>query len=288
MVGRSIGIAALLCVAGAVLGITNERSSAAPACAAAPVHWEWNKRALGAPWVATGPIRSRLQGNLLGYWYLEDGRVNGSEGVVLLAGRAVKIAWYSKQWGGFLTVIGKRLDAVGSFRHRFGYAVGAGFIPSGVTVPAAGCWQLTLKTDGWTRKLVIQAVDQAPGGTCDATPVGADGWVTVVPSRSGITGNWGWKTPEGGALLYTGGKTPTDGNTKVLWRARPFGGTLVVSGSRLDGQATFRQEFKGAGGPPGYWPSTVVVPEAGCWLLTVRIVGQTGAAGIVVTRVVSA
>jgi hypothetical protein len=63
----------------------------------------------------------------------------------------------------------------------------------------------------------------------------------------------------------------------------------VVSGSRLDGAATFRQEFKGAGGPTGagYWPSTVVVPEPGCWLLTVRIVGQTGAAGIAVARVVS-
>ena len=61
----------------------------------------------------------------------------------------------------------------------------------------------------------------------------------------------------------------------------------MVTGSRLDGQATFRQEFRGAGGPAGYWPSIVIVPEAGCWLLTVRIVGQTGAAGIVVTRVVS-
>jgi hypothetical protein len=287
MVGRGTGFAAVVCVAVAALGFLYDGSSAAPACAATPVHWEWNKRALGAPWVATGPIRSRLQGNLLGYWYLEDGRVNRSEGVVLLAGRAVKIAWYSKQWGGFLTVVGKRLDGAGSFRQRFGYAVGAGFIPSGVTVPAAGCWQLTLKTDGWTRKLVVQAVDPAPEGTCDATPVGADWWVKVVPSRSGITGAWGWKTPEGSALLYTGGKTPTGGNTKVLWRARPLGGTLVVSGSRLDGQATFRQEFKGAGGPPGYWPSTVVVPEPGCWLLTVRIVGQTDAAGVVVTRVVS-
>jgi hypothetical protein len=289
MVGRRAGLGVILgaAVAAASIANVNDSSSAALACAATPVHWEWNARARGAPWIAAGPAKSRLQGNLLGYRYLEDGRVNRSEGVVLLAGRAVKIAWYSKKWGGFLTVIGKRVDGAGSFRQRFGYLVGAGFIPSGVTVPAAGCWQLTLKTDGWTRKLVVQAVDSAPEGTCDATPVGADGWVKVVPSRSGITGTWGWKTPEGGALLYAGGKTPTGGNTKVLWRARPLGGTLVVTGSRLDGEASFRQEFKGAGGPPGYWPSTVVVPEAGCWLLTVRIVGQTGAAGIVVTRVIA-
>ena len=155
-------------------------------------------------------------------------------------------------------------------------------------MPAAGCWELTLRTDGWTRRLVVKAVDPAPEGTCDATPIPADGSLKVNPSRSGISGGWGWRTPDGGALLYTGGKTPDGRNTKVLWRARPLGGTLVVSGSRLDGQATFRQEFKGAGGPQsGYWPSIVVVPEAGCWLLTVRIVGQTGAAGIVVARVIA-
>jgi hypothetical protein len=155
-------------------------------------------------------------------------------------------------------------------------------------MPSAGCWELTLKTNGWTRKLVVKAVDPAPEGTCDATTVGTDNAARVVPARSGISGLWSWKTAEGGALLYSGGTTPTGGNTKVLWRARPLGGTLVVSGSRLDGIGAFRQEFKGAGGTqPGYWPSTVVVPEPGCWLLTVRIVGQTGAAGILVSRVVS-
>ena len=85
------------------------------------------------------------------------------------------------------------------------------------------------------------------------------------------------RRPTVGALLYAGGRSPDGTNTKVLWRGGPLGGTLVVTGSRLDGQSTFRQEFKGAGGPAGYWPSTVIVPEAGCWLLTVRIVGQTGA-----------
>jgi hypothetical protein len=288
MVGRGTGFAAVVCVAVAALGVLYDGSSAAPACAATPVHWEWNKRAAGFPWIAAGPSRSRLEGALLGYRYLGDGRVNRSEGVVLRAGRAEKIAWYSKKWGGgFLTVIGTRLDGPGSFRQRFGWAIGAGWYPSGITVPAAGCWELTVRTDGWTRKLVVQAVDPAPEGTCDGTPVRADGSVRVTPSRSGISGLWGWKTPEGGALLYTGGTTPNGGFTKVLWRARPLGGTLVVSGSRLDAQGAFRQEFKGAGGQPGYWPSTVVVPEAGCWLLTLRIVGQTGAAGIVVTRVVA-
>jgi hypothetical protein len=289
MVGRGTGIAAVVCAAGAVLGLMYERSSAASACAAAPVHWEWNARAKGVPWIAAGPKKSRLEGVLFSYRYLGDARVNRSEGVVLRAGRAEKIAWYSKKWGGSqLTVTGRRLDGRGSFRQTLNATLGEGWYPSGITMPAAGCWELMLKTDGWTRRLVVQAIDPAPEETCDATPVGANGSVKAVPSRSGISGIWSWKTPEGGALLYTGAKTPNGGNTKVLWRARPQGGKLVVAGSRLDGQAIFRQEFKGAGGQPGYWPSIVVVPESGCWLLTVRIVGQTGAAGIVVTRVVDA
>ena len=111
---------------------------------------------------------------LFSYRYLGDGRVNRSEGVVLRAGRAEKIAWYSKKWGGSrLTVTGRRLDGTRLLPPgRSGRPSGAGWYPSGITVPAAGCWELTLKTAGWTRRLVVKAVDPAPEGTCDATPAG--------------------------------------------------------------------------------------------------------------------
>ena len=290
MVGRRAapGVIAGAAVAALSIGYVNDSSSAATACAAAPVRWEWNARAKGAPWIAAGPANARLEGVLFSYRYLGDERVNKSEGVVLRAGTEEKIWWYSKKWGGsILTATGKRLDGRGSFHKRFRAALNPAGYPSGIIVPTAGCWELTLKADGWTRRLVVQAVDPAPEGTCDATPVPANGWLKIVPSRSGVSGGWPWRTGDGRALLYAGGRSPDGTNAKVLWRARPIGGTLVVTGSRLDGQGTFKQEFKGAGGPPGYWPSTVVVPEAGCWLLTVRIVGQTGAAGIVVARVVA-
>jgi hypothetical protein len=290
MVGRRAGLGVVLGAAVAALCIAyaNESSSATSTCAATPVRWEWNKLAPGFPWIAVGSTGSRLQGALFGYRYLGDGRVNQSEGVVLRAGRAEKIAWYSTKWGGSnVRLTGRRLDGPGSFRYRFGASLGAGWYPSGITVPAAGCWELTVKTDGWTRRVVVKAVDPAPEGTCDATPVAANGWVAINPARSGVSGGWPWRTEDSRALLYAGGRSPDGQNAKVLWRGRRLGGELVVSGSRLDGLGEFRQAFKGAGGQPGYWPSIVVAPEAGCWLLTVRIVGQSGAAGIVVTRVVA-
>lgn len=75
----------------------------------------------------------------------------------------------------------------------------------------------------------------------------------------------------------------------MLWRstrdASFSGGVLVIRGSQLDGPGTFRQSFTEAL-PFGYWPSHVVVPNAGCWLFAVRIGGLQGAAGILVARVI--
>jgi hypothetical protein len=108
--------------------------------------------------------------------------------------------------------------------------------------------------------------------------------------RARIVAGWGpWLTPEGGALLYAGGRTPEGGNTKVLWRstrdASLPSGDLVLRGTQLDGHGSFRTTLQEVS-PSGHWPSIVVVPNPGCWLFTVRIGGQPGAAGILVARVV--
>ena len=73
---------------------------------------------------------------------------------------------------------------------------------------------------------------------------------------------------------------------KVLWSVRRnWGPSLELVGTRLDGDGSFRQEFPMAISPAGVFPSTVDVPEAGCWLFRLR----TGRlAGVLVVRAVDA
>jgi len=232
-----------------------DEPAAPSACQASLVRYEWNRRAGGAPWISTRAGRSRLEGYLYAYHeYLGDGRVNRSERVVLRAGKPEKIASFSTVWGGRrLIVTGKRLDERGSFSQRFFAAVSpSGFYPSGIRIPTVGCWQLTLRTEGWLYRIIVEAVDPAPKDTCDPTPVPASGWVGLVPARSGISAGWSWRTEEGGALLYAGGRTPDGGNTKVLWRATQPSGLLAVRGTQLGGTGTFRQTFNEAGSPSGF------------------------------------
>jgi hypothetical protein len=264
-----------------------------PSCNAALVRYEWNRGAGGAPWITVGPTRSRLEGWLYSYRaYLADGRVNQSERLMVRAGVEEKIGWFSRKWGGSrLRISARRLDGEGSFvQTSRAVAQGARWYPSALNVPQAGCWQLTLRTKGWVRQIVVEAIEPPAKGTCDATPVPESGPVVLTPRRSGIVTGWGpWVTPEGGALLYTGGRTPEGGNTKILWRttrdASFPSGELTLRGTQLDGAGTFRQTFREVS-PLGHWPSIPVVPNPGCWLFTVRIGGRPSAAGILVVRVV--
>jgi hypothetical protein len=93
--------------------------------------------------------------------------------------------------------------------------------------------------------------------------------------------------------MYTHGHGPGNSNAKVPWWVRRNPGrSLELQGTRLDAPGTFSQSFPAALGfsshPPGYlavFPSTVKVPEAGCWLFRLR----TGLlAGVLVVRAVDA
>ena len=252
MVGRRAGLGVIVGAAVAAVSIVyaNDSSSAASACAAAPVHWEWNARAKGVPWIAAGPAKSRLEGVLFSYRYLGDGRVNRSEGVVLRAGRAEKIAWYSKRWGGSsLTVTGKRLDGSGSFRQAFGASLGAGWYPSGITVPAAGCWQLTLEDGRLDAPSRRQGGRPGAGGHVRRDARRRRRLLKVVPGPLGQCGRVALEDGRGRRAALHRRPHTRRRNTKVLWRARPLGGTLVVSGSRLDGAGDVPAGVQRSGGP---------------------------------------
>jgi len=67
------------------------------------------------------------------------------------------------------------------------------------------------------------------------------------------------------------------------WIGTGRGSSLELAGTRLDADASFRQEFGMAGSPQGVFPSTVDVPAAGCWLFRLR---SARLAGVLVVRVV--
>jgi hypothetical protein len=264
----------------------------ASSCPATPVQYGWHREAPRdtAPWIAAGPGRRRLTGQLYAYGdMLGDARVRTSPGFVLYAGRMAKIGWvprdWSHDWGRYLAIEGRRLDGTGTFRQRFRRAVAPQFYPTGMTVPSAGCWRLTLRSGRRQETVVVRAVEPPAAPPCDLSRFGADG-VRATPLSSGLVAGWGrdWRTAAGGPLLYTGGKTPEGGNTKVLWRAEgPYESWMELFGQRLDGAGSFEQRLQEVS-PPRFFPSIVVVPEPGCWLLTVRS-GRMG--GVIVFRAVA-
>jgi hypothetical protein len=75
----------------------------------------------------------------------------------------------------------------------------------------------------------------------------------------------------GRLMIYTGGESP-GGGSKILWMVRPLSSSqVVISGRQLDGSGRFEQQFRAASASEGtVFPSSVNVPNAGCWLLTVR------------------
>jgi hypothetical protein len=99
-------------------------------------------------------------------------------------------------------------------------------------------------------------------------------WVQATPSSAMIVGQLFYYqgTPWQRASLprariYTRGRTPTGGTTKILWhvRGRGDGLELTVYGKRLDKRGSFTQHFPTAGGDQ--FPSIVQVPSVGCWQL---------------------
>jgi hypothetical protein len=271
-------------------------ATVALACPAAPVHYEWSRLSPATSWIAAGTGPQRLVG-LLGTYEptLGDRRVREAAGLTLHAGATHKIGWLPRRWEGTrrtLRVVVERVDGPGRLTYRFPRALAPQFFPSSIKLPTAGCWRLTLTsgTRSWT--LHARAIDPRTEASCDATAVSHGPnpvdpffttWIGATPGSARIFGTFSVSAPGvEGASIYSGGRFP-DGvtNTKVLWLVDEPSGALRIRGARLDAQGSFTQTASAAASPAYAYPSILVVPEAGCWLLKLR---TSGRGGVVVMR----
>jgi hypothetical protein len=150
---------------------------------------------------------------------LMDGRVNGSDGLVLYThGRTLsgdtKILWVvRKRYGAKLTLHATRLDGAGSFTQSFSHR--GGQFPSIVDLPGAGCWRLSLRTGKVRATFVVQAVELPEESFCEPTRVYRDGVLRMptTPSANGIAARLFVSTLPGAdrAIIYAGGRAPEAG-----------------------------------------------------------------------------
>lgn len=265
--------AAAIAWAGVEAAATPSRAS----CAANTLRYQAAKHPTlhDVPWVLARPARRGVLVFVVSYpQALRDGRVNRSDGLVLWKTGA-RIVWVGTSSA--TTLVGHRLDGAGSF--RLPLVRSRDGLVSEPRFPSSGCWRLRLGD----ATVVARVVPTPATVRCDATPLRNEG-AFARPLSSGIRGGWGpWRTPEGGALLYTHGHG-AGLNMKVPWWVEGSSGrSLELSGTRLDAKGSFTQEFPMASSPAGVFPSIVDVPAAGCWLLRLR----TGRlAGVLIVRAV--
>jgi len=103
-------------------------------------------------WIATTGASSPIYGT---FSVFSDG-VDGA--AIYTGGR--KVLWFTDgDYAHELSIRGRRLDAPGSFEQFVPMALSpAGFFPSIVNVPSAGCWLLTLRTGRAAGIAVVRAV----------------------------------------------------------------------------------------------------------------------------------
>jgi hypothetical protein len=240
------------------------------------------------PWIKVG-----RKGRAYLFLYeaeLADGRVNQSPRTVIYTHGgtrtfSTKILWAPAHQNSSATLSGRQLDGTGSFKQRLGRASGGTF-PSNVSIPAAGCWRLTLRTGERRATIVVRAVDPPVTPSCDATPVrrnvpdpieGPIPWIVATPASAGIKGTifYPFPTDTNGAVIYPNKQAPDNADTKILWKvpSRTAGRRISVSALRLDAPGLVGPQIfpLAHDSSPGVsFPSIIDVSSTGCWLLTLR------------------
>jgi hypothetical protein len=249
---------------------------------------------LGVPSIRSGRVTANLA------YYLGatsmDGRVNQSDVATIHVGRPSRIIW---------TVRGRRPSALVVRAERLGGStriVRRVAASSTLTLPAVGCWRLTVRSGRHRGVFVVQAVAPPAEQFCEPSPVyrsvphprfGDVTWLPATPRRSQIAAVLFVSTlPDvDRAVIYAGGRAPEGWSTKFLWWSPRSRGQLELVGRRLDGTGSFRHWLHSASStdPPvtgDVYPSIVNIPTAGCWGITLRSPGVAGFAVFqaVVTR----
>jgi hypothetical protein len=292
-----------LALAGSAYSYDRPSSEAAGAAGCAAARVQYGRIGFErAPWVAAGRGTGSIRGGLWSYSAtLGDARVREARGLTLYAGRTYKIGWLPDTWPGqgqarYLVVEGRKDDGTETFRQRFHRASSPRFFPSGILLPSAGCWRLTLRSGGRRWTLDVAAIEPPAAPRCDTNVVESGRhsvdatltrWVSLTPRSTRISATFSvFVDGVEGAAMYAGGHWPSGANTKILWIvAYPLGGKLLeLRGLRLDDQGSFQQAARRVY-PQYAYPSHVVVPEPGCWLVH----AQTGSrGGVLVIRVLAA
>jgi hypothetical protein len=115
-------------------------------------------------WMPTAPRRNGIAAVLF------VSTLPGADRALIYAGGrapegwSTKFLWWSPKPGGSLTLDGRRLDGVGTFRQSFQGATGVSppvtgpVFPSIVEIPTAGCWAVRVSTGGRAGLAVFNAV----------------------------------------------------------------------------------------------------------------------------------
>jgi len=138
-----------------------------PVCAASAVQYRTAKRTpdgvAGVPWVAS--TNSAFRGYLF-YWGGTRWARTRARTVRIFTTNAhlrvnPKVLWVAlKQSASTVTIHGTRLDGPGSFSARYPAAIGGGQFPSYVTVPAAGCWRVGVRSGSLHGSVTFLATDK--------------------------------------------------------------------------------------------------------------------------------
>jgi hypothetical protein len=118
----------------------------------------------GVPWIAS--TNSAFRGYLFYFGGTRWARTRPREAWIFTTNAHVRIApkvlWVALgRSTSSLAINGTQLDGLGSFAAHYPAASGGGQFPSYVTVPAAGCWRVTVRSGSLHGSVTFLATDTA-------------------------------------------------------------------------------------------------------------------------------